>query len=241
MRKAPTLLLLGRFFAMARILDILDKINDRASTTVDIPGKNGENYRCKAVLLKKDLPIIELVFPPNSWDESHLDLGADCNLAVEHQDRIINLIACLDKVSGDRRLQLTAREPIAPEALREYFRVLINSPIEASYIAGPREVKAKTWKMRGTTIDLSGSGVLAVFDEKPATTHNIQLIITAPGEDAAIVCLADVVRTYRLRKNRYQVAFHFDVISNKTRDQIISCCLQEQRRQLRENVQAESQ
>ena len=225
---------------MARILDILDRINDKASATVDIPGKNGENYRCKAVLIKKDLPAIELIFPPNSWDEPHLEMGAACNLAIEHEGRIINLIACLDKVNGDRRLQLTAREPVAPESLREYFRVMINIPIEASYIAGPREVKAKTWKMQGTTIDLSGSGVLAVFAEKPATTQNIQLVMTVPGEDAAIVCLAEVVRTYRLRKNRFQVAFHFEVISSKTRDQIISCCLQEQRRQLRENVQTET-
>ena len=114
---------------------------------------------------------------------------------------------------------------------------MINVPIEASYIAGAREVKAKTWKMIGTTVDLSGSGVLAVFAEKPATSHNIQLIMTMPGEESPFICLADVVRTYRLRKNRYQVAFHFTVISTKTRDQIISCCFQEQRRQLRENVE----
>lgn len=189
------------------------------------------------MLLKKDAPIIELVFPPNSWDEAQLAMGEDCNLAVEHDGQTINIIARLDEVSGNRRLQFTAREPISPESLRDYFRVLTNVPIEASYIAGPREVKAKTWKMIGTTVDLSGSGVLAVFAEKPATTQNIQLIMTMPEEESDIVCLAEVVRTYRLRKNRYQVAFHFTVISSKTRDQVISFCLQEQRRQLRENVE----
>lgn len=224
---------------MARILEIFERISDKAATLVDIPAKNGDDFRCKAVLLKKESPVIELVFPPDSWEESRLMLGADCNLVVEHEGRSINLIARLDTVSGPRRLQFTAREPVSPESLREYFRVLINIPIEASYIAGPREVKAKTWKMVGTTIDLSGSGVLAVFAEKPSTTHNIQLIMTMPGEEPPIVCLADVVRTYRLRRNRFQVAFHFGVVSGKTRDQIISCCFQEQRRQLRENIQTD--
>jgi c-di-GMP-binding flagellar brake protein YcgR len=227
------------FSTVARIIEILERINDKAATLVDLPGKNGENYRCKAVLLKKDAPVVELVFPPDSWEESSLMLGANCQLAVEHEDRTITLIACLDTVSGHRRLQFTAREPVSPESLREYFRVLINVPIEASYIAGPREVKAKTWKMIGTTIDLSGSGVLAVFAEKPPTTHNIQLVLSLPGEETPIVCLADVVRTYRLRKNRFQVAFHFGVVSSKTRDQIISCCLQEPRRPLRANVLTE--
>ncbi|MGE4561049.1 MAG: PilZ domain-containing protein [Desulfobulbus sp.] len=224
---------------VTRITELLNRIHDHASAVVDIPAKNGENYRCKAVLLKKEIPTLELVCPPNSWEEENLTLATDCNMEIEHEGQTINLIARLDKVNGNRRLEFTAKEPMSPDSLREYFRVLINVPIEASYIAGPREVNAKTWKMLGTTIDLSGSGVLAVFAEKPATLHNIQLVMTMPDDAPSIVCLADVVRTYRMRKNRYQVAFHFGVISGKTRDQIISSCLQEQRRQLREKVQTE--
>lgn len=224
---------------MARITELLNRIRDHASAMVDIPAKNGENYRCKAVLLKKEIPTVELIFPPNSWDEENLILAADCNMEVEHEGQTITLIARLDRVNGNRRLEFTAKEPMSLDSLREYFRVLINVPIEASYIAGPREVNAKTWKMLGTTIDLSGSGVLAVFAEKPPSLHNVQLVMAMPEDAPSIVCLADVVRTYRLRKNRYQVAFHFEVISSKTRDQIISCCLQEQRRQLREKIQTE--
>ena len=221
---------------MSKITEIFQKINDHAPAIVDIPARNGEDYRCKAIFIKKEYPAIELIFPPNSWEENNLVLGSECTLAVEHDGRDISILACLDQVTNNRRLQFTAKEPVSVESLREYFRVLINLPIEASYIAGPREVKAKTWKMLGTTIDLSGSGVLALFSEKPPTTHNIQIVITMPEDEPSIVCLADVVRTYRLRKNRFQVAFHFEIVSSKTRDQIISCCLQEQRRQLRENA-----
>lgn len=222
---------------MSRTLEILNKLNDQANATVDLPGRNGDNYRCKALLIKKDLPEIELVFPPHSWEEDNLLFDDDCHIAFEIDKQPVNLIAKLQSALGERRLRCIAREPVAPEALREYFRVATNITIEASYVAGIKEVKNKTWKMIGTTIDLSGSGTLAVFAEKPASTHNIQLVMTLPEDESTLVCLAEVVRTYRIRKNRYQVAFHFTVISTKTRDQIISLCLREQRRQLRDNVE----
>lgn len=221
---------------MAKIDEILEKLNDNAPTTVDIPSSRGEDLRCNALLIKRESPLLELLFPPNSWAEDELKIGSYCNLVVEHKGLPVNLIARLDRIVNNRRLHFIAREPVSPAALRDYFRVSVNTEIEASYIAGPQEVKNQTWKMVGTTIDLSGSGVLALFAEKPASNHRIQLIISMPADEAPIVCLANVVRSYRLRKNRYQVAFHFENVTARTRDQLISFCLQEERRQLRENV-----
>lgn len=221
---------------MSGIHDILEKLADNAPTIVDLPGIHDETIRCNALFVKKELPCLELVFPPRSWDAADLKIGADCNLAVDHNGLTVNLIARLDSVVRDRRLSFTAREPVAPEALRDYFRVAIATAIEASYIAGPKETKIDTWKMTGTTLDLSGSGVLAIFSEKPPSSHRIQLVITVPEESMPIVCLANVVRSYRIRKNRFQVAFHFENITSKARDMIMACCMQEQRRQLRENV-----
>lgn len=221
---------------MAKIDEILDKLNDNASTIVDLPSSRGEDLRCNALLIKRESPLLELLFPPNSWTEPDLKIGSYCNLVVEHRGQSVNLIARLDSIVNNRRLHFIAREPVAPEALRDFFRVAVNTQIEASYIAGPQEVRVQTWKMVGTTIDLSGSGVLALFAEKPPSSNRIQLIISMPDDEVPIVCLANVVRCYRLRKSRYQVAFHFENVTAKTRDQLISFCLQEERRQLRENV-----
>jgi c-di-GMP-binding flagellar brake protein YcgR len=221
---------------VARIDEILEKLNDNVPAVVDIPGKGGESFRCKALFIKKESPTLELVSPPYSWVADDLKIGADCNLAVEHNGMTVNLIARLDEVVRDRRLRFTAREPITPESLRDFFRVSINIPIEASYIAGSKETNTRTWKMIGSTLDMSGSGLLALFAEKPPSNNRIQLVITPPDQEAPIVCLANVVRSYRIRKNRFQVAFRFENISTKTRDLVISCCLHEQRRQLRENA-----
>ncbi len=221
---------------MSRIEEILDRLNDNAPTTVDIPGNDGEVFRCKALLIKKEAPLLELLFPPDSWNASELKIGANCSLVVEHHGTTVYLIARLDSASGNRRLQFTAREPVSVESLRDFFRVNINTAIQASYVADAKEMKNQSWKMIGTTIDLSGSGVLAMFAEKPPSEHRILLEITAPEDSEPVFCLANIIRSYRIRKNRYQVAFHFTDVSTKTRDQIISCCLKEQRRQLRDNV-----
>ena len=221
---------------MARIDDILNKLFDSAHVVVDLPSNKEESIRCKALLIKKDSPLFELVCLPNSWEVGDLKIGANCNMIIEHKGDTVNLIARLDSIAGPRRLHFTAREPVSPETLRDYFRISTKLPIEASYIAGPKEINTQTWKLFGTTIDLSGSGVLALFAEKPASNHRIQLIISIPNEAAPVVCLANVIRSYRLRQKRYQVAFHFENISGKTRDVIVSYCLHEERRQLRENV-----
>ena len=221
---------------MARIDDILNKLYDNAQVVVDLPSYKDESIRCKALLIKKETPQLELVCVPNSWEDDDLKIGANCNMVIEHKGDTVTLIARLDNIAGPRRLNFTAREPVSPETLRDYFRVSTSLPIEASYIAGPKEVNAQTWKLHGTTIDLSGSGVLALFAEKPASNNRIQLIISIPNEETPVVCLANVVRTYRLRQKRYQVAFHFENISAKTRDVIVSYCLHEERRQLRDHV-----
>ena len=110
-------------------------------------------------------------------------------------------------------------------------------PVKASYTAEQQDTRAECWRMTGTTLDLSGSGLLALFSEKPASSQRILLELTPPEDPEPIFCLANVIRSYRIRRNRFQVAFHFIEVTPKTRDQIVSCCLREQRRQLRENVQ----
>ena len=221
---------------MSRIHDILARLTDNAPAIVDLPDIHGKIIRRKALFIKKESPCLELVFPPRSWDAAELKIGADCALAVAHSSLTINLIVRLDHVVRDRRLSFTAKEPVEPESLRDYFRVAINTPIEAAYIAGPKEPSSDSWKLTGTTLDLSGSGVLALFSTSIPRNQYVQLAITVPEERDPIVCLASVVRSYKIRTTRFQVAFHFENVTAKTRDMIMACCLQEQRRQLRENV-----
>lgn len=218
------------------IAEIVNELNDSATATVDIPLKEGDPQRLDCVLKKTESPSFKLIFLPNALDFDNLVYGKNCHLVVKHGDGSVNLNVQLDKADGDRTLHCTALASIKPESLREYFRVMINAPIRARYEPGPRETKNVPWELSGQTIDLSGSGVLALFPGKPASSSRIQLELDLPGQEAPIICQSSVVRTYRMRKKRYQVAFYFEEIDGKARDLIISCCLKEQRRQLRDKV-----
>lgn len=224
---------------MSAISEIIDQLNDSANATVDIPIKKGESERLKCIFKKTESPEFKLMFPPNTFTTEDIENGINCRLIVKHGDSAVNLNVQLDSLNGDRTLFCTAIESISPESLREYFRVMISAPIRASYQPGPREIKNRPWVLNGHTIDLGGGGVLALFSGKPANTKHIQLEIDLPGQQAPVICRADVVRTYRMRKKRYQVALNIDEIDGKNRDIIISSCLQEQRRQLRDKVRVE--
>ena len=224
---------------MAGITEIINQFHDNAMATVDIPINEGEDQRLNCIFKKTKAPCFSLVFAPHALDSKNFAYTDKCRLIVKHGDSSINLNVRIDSIEGDRTALCTALESISPESLREYFRVMIRAPIRASYQPGPREKKNKAWTIDGTTIDLSGGGVLAIFSEKPASINNIQLEINLPDQSAPVVCVAKVVRTYRLRKKRFQVAFNITEIEGKARDIIISSCLQEQRRQLRNKVRVE--
>ncbi len=224
---------------MAGITEIINQLNDNAMATVDIPIKEEEDQRLNCIFKKTDAPFFTLVFAPNALASVNIEHETNCRLIVKHGDSQINLNIRIDAVINDRTMECTALESISPESMREYFRVMISAPIRAGYKPGPREIKNKAWELSGNTIDLSGGGVLALFTEKPANTNRIQLEIDLPDQEAPVLCMAKVVRTYRLRKKRFQVAFNITEIEGKARDIIISSCLQEQRRQLRNKVRVE--
>jgi len=221
------------------ISEIVNELLDRTRVVVDIPIRDSESQLLQSVLRKRQAPQLALFFSPGALQVDEIEAGTTCHLTVKHHDSSINLLARIDGLEDNRTLLLTATESVRPEAMREYFRVSINTPIVAEYRPGPKEIKNKPWTLEGSTIDLSGGGVLALFTEKPLNRKRIHLAIRLPDHAEPAVCMAEVVRTYRMRKKRYQVAFHFADIDQKTRDLIISCCLQEQRRQLRNKIRVD--
>ncbi|WP_457572966.1 PilZ domain-containing protein [Desulfolithobacter sp.] len=224
---------------MPEISEIINEIRDSSTVIIDLPLNGGERKRLTCVFKRKESPEFQLVFPPDTLPLNDIDTDSSCRLSINQSNDPVTLIAKIDALEEDRILHLTGQEPIRPELLREYFRVSLRSKIVASYQPGPRETRSKPWTMTGETIDLSGGGVLALFPGKPENRRNIRLEIDLPTQSEPAVCMAEVVRTYRMRKKKYQAALHFTDIEQKTRDQIISCCLQEQRRQLREKIRVE--
>lgn len=222
---------------MSEIKKIIEQLNDNAKATLSVSITNGDTLQVDCVLKKTETsPSFKLLYSSGTLQTDSIQYEKQCRLIVRHGEGSVNLKVHIDQTDSDNAFICTALKSVQPEMLREFFRVTINIPIRASYQPGPKEKKNVPWTITGKTIDLSGGGVLAVFPGKPQNNNHIQLELDVPGYKFPLICQAKVIRTYLLQQKRYQVAFFFESIEQKTRDMIISCCLQEQRRQLRENV-----
>jgi hypothetical protein len=180
-------------------------------------------------------PRFFLVFPPKTLPKE-IDLSQHYLVSIHNTDENaapLSLNAKIEEVIGDRTLELTGKRNIDPTTLREFFRVTMYAPVTISSAPEAKE----NWSLKGETLDISGSGLLALFDEECQERQHIKITMELPSPQASVSCTGHVIYTRRVRKGRWQVALHFDEIGTKQRDMIISNCLYEQRRQLSMGLQ----
>jgi hypothetical protein len=145
----------------------------------------------------------------------------------------------IQRIVNGQLLEMIASKTVSHEQMREYFRIDYTLPIMAcSRIPEGVEAPEKYWNISGTTIDLSGCGMLVIFNEKPPADKLVKLQFSLPDElPNPINLLASPIRVTEVEKNRYVVAYYFEEINDDDRDRIIGQCLITQRRQLRLKVQ----
>lgn len=222
--------------ADSSLINLIKSIKDNRPTSVQLHTQSGTLVQLDATFKESVAPNFFLVFPPAAIPED-LDSKYPVHLTVlDENEKPVVLTAKILGVVSDRSIEMAATKTINPASLREYFRVDLRTAITISHESMDAR-SSHNWTLKGQTIDLSGSGVLGLFAEEPKTQHNLFIDIRLTYPEKLIQCIGHVVRTVRLRGGRWQVALHYDTISGKDRDSIITNCLWEQRRQLRERVQ----
>ena len=219
------------------IIAIIKKVKDSEFAKLRIEGRDGEPLNLDCIYKEDHSPNFFLVFPPGTLPEG-LQFPQECTVSIHSEDDSIVINAVIESQQGDRTLEMTGKELIDPISLREYFRVFFRTSVTASHEPTSSDSTAKPWTVTGDSVDLSGTGILAIFPQELENKHNIFLDFTLPDQEQSIHCVSYVVRTRRIRKSRFQVALHFDHITRKNRDAVITACLQEQRRQLRERMES---
>ena len=217
------------------IAKTISRIPDSESAEIDIFTQNGQVIRLNCIYKESDAPEFFLVFPPKRLPK---DINTDqlCPISIKVEKKPLTLTAKINSVNGDRTLELIAKNTVKPESLREYFRVDTKLSIVANYYQESIDGENRSWTLKGKTLDISGSGLLTIFPEEPQNKHKIELQLSMNDGKDIVCCTGHVIRTKRLRRGKYQVAFHFDTMKPKERDAIISFCLQEQRNRLRDKV-----
>jgi len=221
-------------------IELLNSIPDGKPVRIFLPLKKGtELYRAQSVFQKITDSKFTLLFKPGVLLKDEIELSKPSIISVDMGGPTISLEALIEKVVNSQTLHMSVQKTISHEQMREFFRVDTSIKIVSkSFHNEFSSIKKEPWSVKGTTIDISGSGILALFPEKPSPERQIQLEITIPLEKPeTITAIAHQVRTTQLDDGRFEVAYHFDDIDTEDRDKIIGCCLVIQRKLLRLKVQ----
>jgi len=226
---------------MSSDIESLQKIPEGKPVRIFLPVTNSdERIRTQCVFHAVKSPIFKLVFKPGVLPLDLLDPHQACIITIDMGGPTISLEAMVRNIINSQTLEMILNKSISHEQMREYFRIdAIADLTISSYnnkLVSPEETNP--WKIKAKTVDISGSGALAVLPERPPTDKQVVLEITLPSAPGTTIkVLSHPVRTKKLTDGRFEVAYHFDEINTEDRDAIIGCCLVLQRKLLRLKVQ----
>jgi hypothetical protein len=219
--------------------DLIDKIPDNKPVRIFLPIKNSEeSLRVNCVFQKTDSTHFSLLFNQGTLPVEHLDMKASLVISLDISGQAVSIEAKLVKIANPQTLEMVILKAINHQQMREYFRVDCTLPLLLTSVV-PEEfgMPEDKWKISGTTVDLSGSGLRASFTSLPPKNTQVRVRLSLPTAAPSIVSiLASPVRISQLTEKLWDAAYHFDDITDDDRDAIIGCCLVAQRRLLRLRV-----
>lgn len=224
---------------MTKHTDFINKIPDNKPVRIFLPVKNfEESLRINCILQKTDSSHFSLLFNQGTLPVEHLDMDASIVISLDISGQAVSIDSKIVKVVNSQTLEMVIVKAINHEQMREYFRVDCTLPLLLTSVI-PEEFGAPEdkWKISGTTVDLSGSGLRASFTSPPPENTQVRVSLSLPTAVPTIVkVLASPVRISQLTEKLWDAAYHIDDITDEDRDAIIGCCLVAQRRLLRLKV-----
>ncbi len=196
-----------------------------------------EKKRISCVYQQTNPPEFLLLFTPGSLPADKIDMNRKAAVLLDIKGKNISLATDIKEKVNNQTLRLVARDVIRHEQLRDFFRVDVTAPL----VARPILPNEEEWTLTGETIDVSGSGLLAVFTRPIDAGEPVRVELALPSITAEpIKAVALVVRSCKIEDNQYQVALTFDTINSEDRDKIMACCFEIQRKHLRLKVQVKN-
>lgn len=170
-------------------------------------------------------PYLGVSFMPGQLPLEEIDVDGGCSLHFDGQNTINGDIAAIELLVKKSILRRGAPQQATAEQKRRFFRVNTMAPITAQclYVS----TSAPDRHLTGNSKNLSASGVLAEFPTTVDCENLLKLQITLPGfqQTKPVTCIGRVIRTEKTDNETHLVAFYFEEIRKKDRDNILSYCL----------------
>lgn len=225
---------------MTDLENFFPQISDNKPVRLFLPIRDmDDRLLIQCVLTKTENTHFKLLFKPGTLPENKIDLNTSCLINLDLGGKSVSLESKIIQIINDQTLEMVAQKTINHEQMREFFRVDCTVPIVIkSMIPEGFGDPEDSWKIMGTTVDLSGSGLRASFKTAPPSNTQVRLELALPSVEMNVVsALASPVRISQLTEKLWDAAYHFDHIEDEDRDKIIGCCLVAQRQLLRLKVQ----
>lgn len=221
----------------------LERIKENKPVRLFLPLRDQEERKLTHCVLDKiDDAHFSLHFKGVHLPVAEIATDTTCLVNIDDAGQSVSLECKIIEIVNSQLLKMVIVKTISHEQMREYFRADITVPILLkSTVPEAFSTEADTWKINGTTVDLSGSGLRASFTEAPPKKIQVRIEIALPTTDTTIIkTLASPVRISQLTEKLWDAAYHFDDISIEDQDALIGCCLVAQRRLLRLKVQVKN-
>lgn len=206
-----------------------------------LPIKNSQDrFRLACTFTFQEGKKFFLNFNLGMLTEDDIEVNGIAVISIDIGGISTSIEAVVLEAYSSQRLLLEMKSTITHSQLRDFFRVdAVTRVIGESFHT--LAVNEKEWQIEGTTIDISGNGILATFSENLPKSETIRLQITLPSVPPEIIfVIATKIRTQKIDNTHWEVAFSFNEISPEDRDKIIRCCLTIQRQLLRLKVEISS-
>ena len=224
---------------MSDLENCLTQISDDKPVRLFLPLIDREERLLIQCVLKKGSGChFKLLLHSGTLLVDKIDRNSLCLISLDVGGQSISLECKIVEVPNKQTLDMVVLKTINHEQMRDYFRVDCTVPIViTSIIPDSFATEKDKWRINGTTVDLSGSGLRVSITTAPPTDTQVRLEIALPTAETKIVkALATSVRVSQLTDKLWDVAYHFDNIDDEDQDEIIGCCMVAQRRLLRLKV-----
>ncbi len=226
-------------------LETLQKIPEDKPVRVFLPiSDSKERYRANCVFNHKSNLNFFLNFKAGALPIEAIDEKKSAIVIVDLGGPNVSLEAAIVNIISEQQIEFRIESTVDHEQLREFFRVdattkVFSTSLKPAVFGGGD--KTESWEIPGETIDISGSGILAIFPKKLPDNKQLKLKIMIPDDiDTPVSVLAQQVRSQEIAKDKWEVAFHFNDINSEDRDRIMGYCFTIQRELLRLKVRVKS-
>lgn len=221
----------------------LENIEKGETVRAYLPLKDStEKFRsnCTYTFIKKN--TFSLTFQKDELPIESLVIHKSAIITINQKGVPASIEATVTEIKSNTEVVLQMLTAFTHDQLREFFRVdAVTTVITNNFHSSFSKKKDSDWSVQGETLDISGSGILAIFPSRIPDEELINLKIELPTENKEIISItAKQVRTSKLGDDRWEVALQYDNIKTEDRDKIIGCCLTIQRKLLQLKVRTRS-